>query len=133
MNYYFKKGGGNKPQPYVPPGHGDKSGEYTNKKICNVPGKYNYCNSKLVSGVNSVYVCSSHRLPITYHPNSVLKKVIDGIIISERYFDKNGNVSLDIDYTDHGNPGTHSVVPHVHIWYRTSDGKLKHSRGRFFI
>lgn len=37
MSDNYKPGGGNKPQPYVPAGNGDKSGEYTDKPISNKP------------------------------------------------------------------------------------------------
>ena len=30
------------------------------------------------------------------------------------YYDEDGNAYLDIDYTDHGNPKTHPIVPHQH-------------------
>ena len=48
-------------------------------------------------------------------PNSVTQKTINGKITSERYYDENGNAYLDIDYTDHGNPKTHPIVPHQHL------------------
>lgn len=43
---------------------------------------------------------------------------IDGIVHQERYYDKDGNPHLDIDYSDHGNPKKHPVVPHEHNWTR---------------
>ena len=33
MSDSYKPGGGNKPQPYIPAGNGEKSGEYTDKPV----------------------------------------------------------------------------------------------------
>lgn len=44
-------------------------------------------------------------MPMKGIPNSVTqKKDKNGQIISESYYDENGNAYLDIDYTNHGNP-----------------------------
>lgn len=122
-----KPGGGNKPQPYIPAGHGSKSGEYTNKPLspndinCNIKNegrKYNFKNSLLVRKVNiCVSIGKGGKIGNEYKPNSVIKKVIDGFVVSERYFNQEGKAYLDIDYTCHGNPYTHPVVPHIHRWW----------------
>lgn len=66
-------------------------------------------------------------LPIRGEPNSVTQKQDkEGNVIAERYYDENGYVYLDIDYTDHGNPKNHPVVPHQHRWEK--DGKGKQTR-----
>lgn len=56
-------------------------------------------------------------------PNSVTKNYKHGRMIQERYYDEKGDVYLDIDYTDHGNPKFHPIVPHQHNWYRDENGK----------
>lgn len=64
MSNPYKPGGGNKPQPYIPAGNGEKSGEYTNKasnttikreeryavNLCikNIKFGFNFYHSKLV-------------------------------------------------------------------------------------
>ena len=37
MSDNYKPGGGNKPQPYIPAGNGEKSGEYTDKPVSEKP------------------------------------------------------------------------------------------------
>ena len=116
MNY-FKPGGGNKPQPYIPAGHGDKSGEYTNKPITNRQGLYNIAGSSLVKQVDNIYSHEGKQdIPILHKPNTVLKILVNNTVVSERFYGKDGIVYLDIDYTNHGNPATHPVVPHIHVW-----------------
>lgn len=63
------------------------------------------------------------KLKIKGEPNSVTKNYKHGRMIQERYYDENGDVYLDIDYTDHGNPKFHPIVPHQHNWYRDENGK----------
>lgn len=65
------------------------------------------------------------KLGIKSEPNSVTKNYKHGRMIQERYYDENGDVYLDIDYTDHNNPKYHPIVPHQHNWYRNEEGKLK--------
>lgn len=128
-----KPGGGNKQQPYIPAGNGDKSGEYTDKsynkdekvikkslsqpncKIRNRKGLFNALQSKLVQKVDYIYSgVWSHKVPTVFKPNSVFKKIVNGYIEEERYYDENGETYLEIHYTNHGNPKTHPVVPHIH-------------------
>ena len=76
---------------------------------------FNPAKSKSVKIVETVNVShDKHRVPVTAEPNSVYITIIQGKLHSERYFDSAGNPYLDIDYTDHGNPKIHPVVPHEH-------------------
>ena len=126
-----KPGGGNKPQPYIPSGYGDESGEYTNKTspksvkrnekpqpnchIKNQPGLFNPLNSLLVKKVENIAVAVwGNRVPTRFKRNCVVKTVIHGEITKERYYNDTGIAYLDIHYTNHGNPKTHPKVPHTH-------------------
>lgn len=45
--------------------------------------------------------------------NSVHTKInSNGTVLSERYYNNDGKAYLDIDYSDHGNPKMHPIVPH---------------------
>ena len=76
---------------------------------------FNSSGSKSVKTVSS-YTSSNnaHKVPMTSSPDSVHINYKDGDTYSERYFDDKGNAYLDIDYSDHGNPKMHPVVPHEH-------------------
>ena len=76
---------------------------------------FNSSGSKSVKTVSS-YTSSSdaHKVPMTSLSNSVHISYKDGKTHSERYFDSKGNAYLDIDYSNHGNPKIHPVVPHEH-------------------
>ena len=80
---------------------------------------YNSANSDLVQDVEHVVLVDDvHRLEDRAEINSVTQKYRNGLLTSERYYGNNGNAYLDIDYTDHGNPKSHPVVPHIHrIWF----------------
>ncbi|WP_107838164.1 hypothetical protein [Metasolibacillus meyeri] len=60
------------------------------------------------------------KLPTTGTPLTSRDRTADGSwngkVLQRRYYDKNGNVDLDIDYTAHGNPKAHPKVPHRHDW-----------------
>ncbi len=76
---------------------------------------YNKAESIDVGKVNEVHEISSHGAVIKDIPNSVGQKYNEkGSIISERYYNNNGDAYLDIDYTNHGNSKTHPNVPHQH-------------------
>lgn len=134
----YKPGGGNKPQPYIPAGNGEKSGEYTDKPVSekskepikncfikNVPKKYNFKGSKLVKTVINCYrYYQGVSIPTKTKPNTVIKKIVGGYVVSERYYNEEGEVYLDIHYTCHGNPYTHPVVPHIHRWLKDKNGIL---------
>lgn len=142
MQNNYKPGGGNKPQPYIPAGNGENSGEYTGKQqttstsirqkkgikncfIKNIRFKYNFYKSKLVGNVNQTYIANKGvSIPKTGTPNSVSKKVIAGYVVTERYYNSNGEAYLDIDYTCHGSPDSHPYVPHIHRWTRNEQGEL---------
>ena len=51
---------------------------------------------------------------MTGNKNSVVKSYKDNRLVRERYYDEDGRAYLDIDYTNHGNPKTHPIVPHQH-------------------
>ncbi|GLC88511.1 hypothetical protein [Lysinibacillus piscis] len=59
-------------------------------------------------------------LPTTGKPRTSQDRTADGSwngkVVQRRYFDKNGNADVDIDYDDHGNPKQHPKVPHRHDW-----------------
>ena len=140
MDNNYKPGGGGKLQPYVPAGNGEKSGEYTDKKSesrktqhsyknCKIVNKRRRCNffgSDLVKRVDYYYLYKQGRsIPKSFDCNSVIKREINGFIVSERYYNDKGDVYLDIDYTCHGNPKTHPIVPHIHRWVKDQNGKLQ--------
>lgn len=43
MSGPYKPGGGNKPQPYIPAGNGEKSGEYTDKSVTSSKSRVTHC------------------------------------------------------------------------------------------
>lgn len=143
MHSNEKKGAGGKPQPFIPAGNGKKSGEYTNKSnsrdktkepvnindincnIVNSAGKHNFLNSKLVGKVNEHFsFYKQEPIPTQNKPNSVVKKIVTGYVVTERYYNNEGDLYLDIDYTCHGNPIRHSIVPHIHKWTKDKDGSF---------
>ena len=76
---------------------------------------FNSAGSNSVGQVDSVTITADvHSVPTTGDANSVSKNYKDGKLDSERYYDGDGNAYLDIDYSDHGNPKTHPIVPHQH-------------------
>ena len=145
-----KPGGGNKPQPYIPAGNGDKSGEYTNKPLTdskpdiklnsvrncfirNIRFRYNFMHSKLVGKVVETLVSGQGAsIPKAGRPNSVVKKIIDGYVVTERYYNNKGEAYLDIDYTCHKNPSAHPYVPHIHRWKSDEHGELQRQQWEKF-
>ena len=73
---------------------------------------------------------NKNKLGIKGEPNSVTKNYKHGRMIQERYYDENGDVYLDIDYTDHNNPKTHPIVPYQHNWYRNELGEITRTQWR---
>ena len=57
---------------------------------------------------------TGEKMPDTSEPNSVAQKKDGDKLLTERYYNEKGEPYLDIDYTDHGNPKTHPIVPHKH-------------------
>ena len=91
-----------------------KSGKFSGIPIAKCP-IFNHAGSKSVKLVEAVKVYHNiHSLPVSAEPNSVHISINQGKLNSERYFDGNGSPYLDIDYTNHGNPKMHPVVPHEH-------------------
>ncbi|MCF0112394.1 MAG: hypothetical protein HUJ60_00245 [Bacilli bacterium] len=148
MSNSLKPGGGNKPQPYIPAGNGESSGEYTNKEpnkslkrekrivnccIRNIRCRYNFYNSKFVGRVVSTYkTTQGTSIPKTGKPNSVYKKLVNGFVVTERYYNNQGEAYLDIDYTCHGNSKKHPCVPHIHRWKKDENGELKRGEWEVF-
>jgi hypothetical protein len=64
------------------------------------------------------------KIPNTSTPNSVVQKRDGDKVIAERYYNEKGEPYLDIDYTDHGNPKRHPIVPHKHS-IKYENGTLK--------
>lgn len=88
---------------------------------------YNEADSDKVRIVNEIHEIDNtnhERVPVKESPNSVLKVLKNGKKIRERYFDEGGDPYLDIDYSNHGNPKTHSIVPHQHTWTKDERGNL---------
>ena len=88
-------------------------------------GKSNFFNSYNSANSSTVGIVKSEKeingsnddhisVPTKGERNSVTIIKRDGTIISERYYDNNGDAYLDIDYTDHGNRKMHPHVPHEH-------------------
>ncbi len=91
---------------------------------------FNIAGSKSVGRVNSINrLYDAHTIPRTSEPDSVTQNFDNGTLISERYFDSNGNPYLDIDYTNHGNPKIYPIVPHEHF-IDTSNGFKREKKGR---
>lgn len=85
---------------------------------------------KIVKQVNIIKGDGHIGVPIKSVPDSVTIIVCNDKLLSERYYDKNGNVYLDIDYTNHGNAKTHPIVPHQHKWHKNEDGHFTHEKGK---
>ena len=58
-----------------------------------------------------------HKVPTTGTPNTSFDKLYGGNSagFQRTYYDYNGDVSLQIDFTNHNTPLIHSN-PHLHIW-----------------
>ena len=79
-------------------------------------------NIKIANGTfYTVRSGNYHSLPLKGKPLS---------LITERYFDINGRAEYDIDYTDHGNPKSHSKVPHRHDWDWSDPAKPKRGKAK---
>lgn len=88
---------------------------------------YNVAHSSSVKKVDSInIIVDAHSVPRNSIPNSVSQNYKNGKLESERYYDKDKKAYLDIDYSNHGNPKMHPIVPHQHdIWF---DGNGKFHR-----
>lgn len=87
----------------------------------------------MVKKVTKTFV-SSQSVSITKYgtPNSVIKKIIDGYVVTERYYNDKDEAYLDIDYTCHKNTDTHPYVPHIHRWIPDENGNLKRQQWEKF-
>jgi len=66
---------------------------------------------------------SGNSLPVSGEGGYTSKDLVkDGQLVQRRYYDGEGKADMDIDYTDHGNPGQHPKVPHRHDWYWPPSG-----------
>lgn len=77
-------------------------------------------------------------LPGAGLPNMALDKVAaDGTILQRRLYGDDGRPRLDIDFTDHGQPKKHPIVPHAHDWPKgirtTGSGRRLTQRERKLI
>lgn len=76
---------------------------------------FNNAASKNVKTVDSTYqVYNTQSMPDHGNSNSVVQNYRNGSLLTERYFDEKGLPYLDIDYSNHGNPKMHPIVPHEH-------------------
>ena len=91
---------------------------------------YNPAGSKSVGSVTSINrMDDAHSMPMTGAPNSVIQNFSGDVLTTERYFTSDGSPYVDIDYTDHGNPKMHPIVPHEHS-IDTSHGFKREKKGR---
>ncbi|MGM0214955.1 hypothetical protein IGI42_002536 [Enterococcus sp. AZ109] len=69
-------------------------------------------------------------IPFNHRPNSVVDAFDGSEHFQRRFYGKTGKPRLDLDYTAHGNPITHPVVPHAHNWtpYEKKKGELAAKR-----
>ncbi len=97
-------------------------------KHCYIRDKKGACNFMHSAQVKRVATCSSSQegrsVPSHSRANSVIKKIVDGFVVTERFYDENGEAYIDIDYTCHGNPEKHPEVPHIHKWSKDENGNL---------
>lgn len=71
---------------------------------------------------------TGHKKPPTKGvPNSATRIIDRGRVIRERYYDENGDVYLDIDYTNHNNSNNHPV-PHQHHWIKDEIGRFHRNK-----
>lgn len=63
--------------------------------------------------------------PNSNKSNSTYTYYKDGKPFQKRWYDKNGKMFKDKDYTDHGNSKKHPVTPHYHDY----DSQGNHSKG----
>ena len=102
------------------------SGEKAGRNTLPVNGTdYNLAESSSIQRVEHIEETNNaHSIPQHGIPNSVLRNFKNGNLVTERYFDSNGDAYLDIDYTNHGNAKMHPDVPHEHRCYFDSNGKM---------
>lgn len=95
------------------------AGSWTYKKVINWFENRAYNKAKENgSKTNDHSTQTGGSLPTKGRPNSSKdkKNPKTGKVVQRRYYDKDGNADMDIDYTNHGNPKQHPKVPHRHDW-----------------
>lgn len=70
----------------------------------------------------------THTTPLQSTPDTVFDRMVDGEIVTRRYYGRTGKPRLDIDLTDHGNPTRHTMIPHHHGWEELTDGSVKRDK-----
>lgn len=89
---------------------------------------FNNAASKSVKTVDYTFqVYNVRSMPEHGDANSVVQNYRNGSLSTERYFDEKGTPYLDIDYSNHGNPKTHPIVPHEHD-IEIVDGHIKREK-----
>ncbi|MGE8207834.1 hypothetical protein ACQKP0_25550 [Heyndrickxia sp. NPDC080065] len=89
----------------------------------NDPNRYNELKSLYrdvnwqVKAQENLKIGNVHKVEFIGPPNSVFDNYKDGKLDSRRYYGPTGKPRLDIDFSDHGNPKNHPVVPHAHDWH----------------
>ena len=104
------EGDPNDPASYIP------AGGLSTKVGKSLKGAIKNTFDDLFKPLKNHSVVKGNKLPTVSKPNSSMDIVDDGNVIRRRFFDKNGNVTKDVDFTNHGNPKLHPEVPHVHEW-----------------
>jgi len=63
-----------------------------------------------------IKITDDRRLSLYGNPNTVTRQIRrrDGSTMMDRHYGRDGRAFRDIDYTNHGNSSTHSIVPHQH-------------------
>ena len=65
-------------------------------------------------GIENHY--DEHSLPLEGKPNSKCNLYKNGELRQSRWYNSLGKPIWNRDYTDHGYPQKHPIVPHDHIW-----------------
>lgn len=106
-------------------GNPAKTAGATSRAYCNPAGSKDV---RIVDEVNVVDKGSHPKVPTKGKPNSVTKIIRNGKNDQKRHCDENGDVYLDIDYSDHGNSQGHPIVPHQHSWIKDDNEELQRKR-----
>lgn len=71
-----------------------------------------------------------HVVPFISKPNSVVMNYHNDKFEQMRFYGRTGKPRRDIDFSNHGNPKMHPIVPHVHDWRDIKPGEKPRSSGR---
>ncbi|MED1305033.1 hypothetical protein BK704_27085 [[Bacillus thuringiensis] serovar konkukian] len=89
------------------------------KKPLQYKGKIGTQNRKVVFDQRNLPRTGAKKNSVTYHFKQ-------GKLDQKRYYDHKGRAIKDIDYSNHGNPKAHPVVPHKHYWnWKKKDPRSK--------